>query len=319
MSLSIPISQLNVDPVIQSQDFVALVNSSSLTTYKSNIQSFNNYIAVSGSVISSSFSSASISSSNSLTSSYLMGIATASLFGTSSNAVSSSYTVSSSYSLNSTSASYSNTSSWTVTASYSNTSSWTVTASYSNFSSTSNSSSWASSSISASYANSSSWASSSISASYANSSSYAVTSSFCTNNNNFIKAWANVTWSNGPSSSIAQYQYNISNISFLGMIPSSITGNSGTYGNYWIFGVTFTNPLSNNNYIMIDGGSIRPFEDIERAVVWIDNVFQSPRTTQGFTMSLFTPYEQLVWFNRLSGSANANDHPFVNFLIVGTN
>src|ERR1039458_4458728 len=124
MPTSIPISGLNTEAVIQSQDFIPIVNSASLTTYRATIQSFGNWMLASGSAsssvttlsssyaitsswspfpLSSSWSSQSLSSSwppfisnissswssQSLSASYLYG--SGSLFGTASWANTASY------------------------------------------------------------------------------------------------------------------------------------------------------------------------------------------------------------------------------------
>jgi len=74
MSYSIPISELNELAYVTEDDFMPIVDSGSLTTYKTSVKSFKNYFAASGSVLSASWASASISSSysrNADTASYL--------------------------------------------------------------------------------------------------------------------------------------------------------------------------------------------------------------------------------------------------------
>lgn len=158
MSTSIKISLLNNYPTIARADFIPIVESASLTTYRTPVTSIGDYIAVSGSVISSSWSSASISSSNAVTASYAVEA---------SHAVSASYAITSSHSSLSTSASYA------ITSSYSFLSS---TASYFNFSvSPQISCSWASRSISSSHALMADNAAVAVSSSFAITASYAAT------------------------------------------------------------------------------------------------------------------------------------------------
>jgi hypothetical protein len=164
MSNSIPISGLNNYPVILSSDFIAIVNSSSLTTYRSPILSIGNWMLASGSAsssvvsVSASYSlssSNSINSINSISSSFLIypNVSTASF---SINGISSSYSLSGSFSKTSTSSSWS---SFSLTSSLSINS---LTSSISNVSIVSVSSSWASSSISSSYSISASYISDSV-------------------------------------------------------------------------------------------------------------------------------------------------------------
>ena len=162
MSTNIRISSLDYLSVVNTGDFIPIVKSGSgavLTTYKTPISSINNFMSVSGSSLSSSFSVFSVSSS------YLNGIATASLFGTSSWAVSSSHadwssnTDTSSFSAFSNRSGTSISSSWassSISSSHSNTSNtasyFDVSTSPISFAATATSASWASSSISASIA-----------------------------------------------------------------------------------------------------------------------------------------------------------------------
>ena len=155
MSTSIKISLLNNYPAVASADFIPIIESASLTTYRTPVTSIGNYIAVSGSVISSSWSSASISSSNAVTASY---------------AVEASHAVSSSYAVT---ASHIDTASYAITSSYSFLSS---TASYFNVSvSPQISCSWASRSISSSHALGADNAVAAVSSSFAITASYAAT------------------------------------------------------------------------------------------------------------------------------------------------
>lgn len=74
MSTSIPISQLDPDTLIHNEDFIAIVDSGSLTTFRASMKTLNDYFATSGSILSASFTSQSISTSyavNADTASYL--------------------------------------------------------------------------------------------------------------------------------------------------------------------------------------------------------------------------------------------------------
>jgi hypothetical protein len=189
MSNSIRISSLDNLPIIRSVDFIPIVQSGSsalLTTYRTPISAFNDFIAVSGSVISSSFSSASLSASHAI------------LSDNSFTSVSSSYAGFAEDSYFTTLAGFADSSQFSYTSSFldyagfpNGTSSYSLTSSYSQISSTSSFSLLAKT---ASYFNftvgipplassslssiSSSFASSSISSSYSKTSSFSVTSSY---------------------------------------------------------------------------------------------------------------------------------------------
>lgn len=127
MSTSIPISALNVEQIVSSQDFIPIVNSASLTTYKTSIQSFGTWIQQSGSA-SSSFSSISSSFSGKA-----MATVSASWASQSFNSVSASYapaTISASWANNALSASYAITASSAINlvtaATYPVTASWAL-------------------------------------------------------------------------------------------------------------------------------------------------------------------------------------------------
>ena len=66
MSYSIPISSLNELTYITADDYMPIVDSGSMTTFRTSVNTFKNYFALSGSVLSASWSSASISSSYAL-------------------------------------------------------------------------------------------------------------------------------------------------------------------------------------------------------------------------------------------------------------
>ena len=166
---SIPISSLNLYDSIQPNDFVALVDSASLTTYRTEVRAFLDIVNASGSVISSSWSSASLNSifsiSASFASSSLVSIS-ASWASSSVSAISSSWASSS---VNAISASWTSVS---ISASYAKSSSVANSASFAT------SASWANRAGSASFANSSSNSLRAISSSFSDSSSFATTASY---------------------------------------------------------------------------------------------------------------------------------------------
>lgn len=176
---SIRISQLNNFSNIKSEDFVPLVNSSSLTTYRVTVSSLSAWFSDSGSVQSSSWASSSLiatsaswasmsisaSTANSLiwpnttTSSFSQNSVSSSWAGRSGNSITSSFNIgTSSFSSFAKSSSWASTSSVALTASYYN---FTLPNSVPPFASASLSSSWASASLSSSYANTASYVNSS--------------------------------------------------------------------------------------------------------------------------------------------------------------
>ena len=237
-------------------DFIPIVQSgsiSTMTTYRTPISSLSGLFSTSGSALSASWSSASISASYALTSSY---------------AVTSSYSISSSFATSATSASWvplqampTSVASalWASSSLTSISSSWassSISASWAPSSLTSISSSWASASISSSHSLisnisiSSSWASSSISASYAVTSSYsnqAATASYLFNtvpSNGIAKAF--VFFTQAGSTLTILNSFNISNV-------IRIAGG--------LYTITFTTPMLTTNYLVIGSAIAVPRVD----------------------------------------------------------
>jgi hypothetical protein len=181
MSTSIPISGLDVLSQVSSSDYLAVVQNSTTTTFKSTLLTVGNWISSSIqsssslSSISSSYSNNSnISNTSSLSnsSSYLIY---SSNNGTASYAISSSHSITASFAqavaggtFSSVSSSWSSASLFSTSASFA---SQSISSSYSN---NSNSASYSKFSTSASYASSSLSSSYSITASFSNTSSYAL-------------------------------------------------------------------------------------------------------------------------------------------------
>lgn len=144
---SIKISELDALSSIVAADFFPLVSSGSLTTYRVNITTLNNWFRVSGSCLSASWASASINATQAVSASW----ASASISAI--RSISSSWasaSISSSYALSASAGLMSVSSSFASTA---------VSASYAPFTQTVQvSSSWASASLSSSYALSASFA-----------------------------------------------------------------------------------------------------------------------------------------------------------------
>lgn len=257
---SIPISQLNEYSPIKSVDFVPIVNSASLTTFRTGVSSIGTYIANSGSVPSASWASASTVSTYSTSASF----ASASLF--------------------SLSASFASRSMWTTSASFASQSlsaSWAPVPVSASFASQSISASFASNSTSASWAPvpaTSSWAINAISASWASqsvqsvSSSYAVTSSVAltsltasyvppTASPGAAAAWALVILpaANVVATASCMFQYNVANIRYVGggivaddpayhLVSPTTKSLSYNFGYNYI--VTLAQSMSNNRYIV---------------------------------------------------------------------
>ena len=182
-SLSIPISNLNPLLVVTSSDLIPVVQSSSLTTFKTTLSVLGNWISSSVDA-SSSFSSTSasyaFSSSYTYSSSFAItsnnlnypNLSTASYAISSSQtmaSISSSYSITASFALHTPtgstaiSSSWSSQSLWTTTSSFSSQSMWNISSSFASRSFFATSASWASQSI---WATSASFASGSISSSY---------------------------------------------------------------------------------------------------------------------------------------------------------
>lgn len=179
MSTSIRISSLDNLPSVKGTDFIPVVQSGSsalLTTYKMPVTVLVAYFAISGSVVSASFASSSISASHAITSnftttasfassssflnfpnkstaSYSITSISSSVNISSSYAQNSSNTISASYAFNATSASYARNAGNAISASYIN-----FAINIPPFATSSLSSSWASQSLSSSRAQTASYA-----------------------------------------------------------------------------------------------------------------------------------------------------------------
>lgn len=141
---SIKISELDALSAVVAADFFPTVQSGSLTTFRVNISTLNNWFRISGSCISSSWASSSLNALASVSSSWASASISSSFAISASKAVSSSYATTSSYAL------------LALTASLSLTS---ISASFAPFTqSVQTSGSWASQSLSSSYAVSASYA-----------------------------------------------------------------------------------------------------------------------------------------------------------------
>lgn len=283
---SIRISQLNGFTGIKAEDFIPLVDSSSLTTYRVTVTSFGGWLSDSGSVLSASWASASNASNVSISSSW----ASSSISASTAGGLVWPNTATASFSQNSVSASWadragaaitaSNTvgsaswASFSKSASFANTSSNALTASYYNFSLPSSTPPTASYS---NFATSASWADASKSASWADfsrSSSYAVTASYVASTGGGGAspiAWASfvvkalnyssdieITVTNGNLINPPQIinSYNISNIVWCKRSIAtdaaydvlSLGLTEQPRGNFL---VTLSNPSSNLNYCVI--------------------------------------------------------------------
>jgi hypothetical protein len=310
MSLSIPISQLNSLNVVSSSDYIATVQSSSLTTFKTQLSSVANWISSS---VDASSSFSSISSSFALSSSWANSssaassshnliypnASTASYAISSSQAISSMIAITASFALNtitgstSISSSWASQSIWATTASFASQSIWATTASFASRSLTATSASWASQSI---WATSASFASKSISSSYA---STTATASFAFGN--VVKAFGTFYSINSPQNNFVPFSGSLNFISgtFLGnnyqnsgsgknamqCVPTApqVIANVERYGDLytWIFHMQTPMPTTNYTVIASSGG--------EQGQEWLQGTcFPSAnRTTTAFSMSSY--------------------------------
>lgn len=148
------------------------------------------------------------------------------------------------------------------------------------------------------------------------SSSTTVTASYALNfpsPTNYLKAFAQVTWSVGVALPQVTLQYNVGSFTYLN--KTTAPGDAGTYiapSTWSNFGVVFTTPLSNINYLVM-GDGYQPPQLPERAgVVVYPNASLSGRTVNGFTMSIVTqgPNDWYV----ASGTAEVS---YINFQVLG--
>jgi len=145
--------------------------------------------------------------------------------------------------------------------------------------------------------------------------SFAETASYISVFNNPIKAWACVTWSVGKSTPKVFQNSNINTFTFLNFFTSA--GNATYYilPTTWSqYGVTFTSPTSNTDYIVM-GSGMSPYQYPEVAQVFCHPI-HGRRTTTGFTMSVVTQGSN-DWFTITSGSYPLDEYPFINFQVIG--
>jgi hypothetical protein len=330
---NVRISQLNGFTNILGEDYIPLVDSSSVTTYRCTVSDLVGYFALSGSVLSASWASASISSSfssNSISASYAK-TASALIYPNTSTAsvslttTSASYALSASYARSSSAANSASFASSALSASYSQTSSVAVTASYVNFSTPSTTPPFASSSLS------SSWASASISSSYARTASFANntnTSSYVLNPQNMPfmpKAWATVlipTSSNYSSDTVSTVNngnvvnkpiiinsYNVTDVSWATRTQVPVSpynygkGTSGTEKESINFLITMATASNNLNYCIVgsaaETGVLTSIPD-RTDYGFVTFYPMGRRTSTQFTCSLggfeFSGNPQFDWF-----------------------
>lgn len=269
---SIRISGLVNLPVITADDFFPIVDSGSLTTYRTPVQSVADFIAASG---SASFALTARSSSYALSSSWSNRSGTSAsssflIFPNNSTASFSLVSISSSLTISSSFASKS------------------VTSSFSQFSLSSLSASFATNAISSSRAITSSFSTTSSFSQNAFTSSYALTASRADNcriadtasflPSSGIKAWANVTWSGaGKTITYIEESSNISSVTYLNTV--------GFMGirNWDRFGIRFISPLGNTNY-MCQYSAISSAEKFG----YLGRLTHYSKSVNGFTMSVCT-------------------------------
>lgn len=314
MSTSIPISGLNDFQQISGVDFIPLVDSSSLTTYRSSVNELNGWMSISGSVLSASQASSSISAS------YAPEKATTLFTG-------SIYQITSSWSKNSLTASslfniiYVATSSWTITSSFSQKSELSNTASYVNFLLPGNTPLIASSSIS------SSWASQSLNSFSAATSSYAITSSFARTasfsimaqsaskvssdaNPGIAKAFVSFwIWASPATVGVGSWlspvklsSFNVASVVYDGnfLVNPNAGGNPAFYFKAFAgeqFRINFTTPMPNATYCVVCSGG---GEEATENITWTVYPFQMDVngfyvTRTGGTADNNNPYVEHNW------------------------
>lgn len=293
MATSIKISDLVEMPnTIVSNDFFPLVDSSSLTTYRSNVVQLGTWLSTSGSALSSSYASASsISVSSSWASSSFTSSTSVTLIypntstaSYSVNGGSSSFSVSSSYAgTSSVTTGTSSYSSFSISSSYARTASLSDTASYVNFTAT-NIPQIASSSISSSWASSSFSSSYSVTSSYSLSSSYSSTSSFVTSAGSKIKAFGWMLWQKTViRNTQIFFGYNMYSASYLGVVyQHAETPSTTSYGTDHAWLIHMSEPLPSTDYVVVGGLGGSPPTEYGALM----NYPFGKRSTTAFTASL---------------------------------
>jgi hypothetical protein len=150
------------------------------------------------------------------------------------------------------------------------------------------------------------------------SSSVTVTASYALNfpsPTNYVKAFAQITWSNGVALPRITMQYNISSVVYLDKFTTTSQPSSYVAPATWSqFAVIFATPLSHTNYMVI-GDGYQPYALQERAGV-ICHPIHSNRTINGFTMSIVTP-DTSDFYTAMPGTYHTDEWGFVNFQVLG--
>lgn len=330
MATSIPISGLNTLNVVSSSDFIPLVQSSSLTTFKTTLSSLSNWIS-SSVAASSSISSISASYAKSASISISGSFAQTSNNLIYPNTSTASYALKAQISVSASFASQSISSSNAVSASWAPFTAVTAVASSSwssqSFQSVSASwapvpvsSSWASSSLSSSFLKGTATGSNSTGVSFFGTASNCLTASYVlpTAGALAIKAYANfiipANFTNTPPN-------NTVNILSSGNIATIVINygiiNTWMNGNYYYFTVTFSNALSNNNYFTIGNAGERGGGGIE------GYTFEAPPNFSGDQSNPITiPFKTTTSFVFSLASNGADrsggENTFVQFVVYGT-
>ena len=150
--------------------------------------------------------------------------------------------------------------------------------------------------------------------SYAISASYAPSSAITTQ---YVKAFAQITWSAGASTAKITVQNNIASFTYLNKFTATSYPAAYIAPSTWSqFSVVFTTPLSNTNY-MVMGDGYQPYVYAERAGVIVHPIY-SYKTIYGFTMSVHTSNASGGdWYTLTAGAYPNNQYPYVAFQVLG--
>lgn len=150
------------------------------------------------------------------------------------------------------------------------------------------------------------------------SSSHTITASYAESYpspTNYIKAYAQITWSNGVALPKITMQVNIGSFTYLNQFTNVGQPSAYVAPTTWSqFAVIFAIPLSHTNYMVI-GDGYQPYALEERAGVIVHPI-HSNRTINGFTMSIVTPSTS-DFYTAVPGAYHTDEWGWINFQVLG--
>ncbi len=133
---------------------------------------------------------------------------------------------------------------------------------------------------------------------------------------NYVKAFAQVTWSNGVALPQVTTQYNIASFTYLNKFTNAGQPSAYVAPSTWSqFAVVFSIPLANATYVVM-GDGYQPYALQERAGIIVHPI-HSNRTIYGFTMSINSPSTS-DFYTAVNAAYPNDEHGYISFQVLGT-